>query len=84
MSQHLRGGHTNHTFWPLTTTDENRARVVAGNQLGRIVSLLGDDSILAFVIPVLYNICVDYGMFSTGDSLIIPSRINALPLLTYT
>ncbi|CAK7237403.1 hypothetical protein SBRCBS47491_009965 [Sporothrix bragantina] len=40
--------------------DDNRARVVAGNHLGRIVSLLGDDSTLAFVIPVLYNICVDY------------------------
>ncbi|EPE07369.1 gtp binding protein [Ophiostoma piceae UAMH 11346] len=40
--------------------DENRARVVASNSLGRIVSLLQDDSILAFVIPVLYNICVDY------------------------
>ncbi|CAK7203012.1 hypothetical protein SEUCBS139899_005741 [Sporothrix eucalyptigena] len=40
--------------------DDNRARVVAGNHLGRIVTLLGDDSILAFVIPVLYNICVDY------------------------
>ncbi|KIH89390.1 GTP-binding protein [Sporothrix brasiliensis 5110] len=40
--------------------DDNRARVVAGNQIGRIVSLLGDNSTLAFVIPVLYNICVDY------------------------
>ncbi|OAA56351.1 GTP-binding protein [Niveomyces insectorum RCEF 264] len=40
--------------------DENRARVVAGNHLGRIVSLLDDDSVLAFVIPVLYNICVDF------------------------
>ncbi|CAK7264630.1 hypothetical protein SEPCBS57363_001173 [Sporothrix epigloea] len=41
--------------------DDNRARVVEGNYLGRIVFLLGDDSTLAFVIPVLYNICVDYG-----------------------
>lgn len=40
--------------------DSNRARVVASNSLGRIVSLLQDDSVLAFVIPVLYNICVDY------------------------
>ncbi|CAK7266535.1 hypothetical protein SEPCBS119000_002078 [Sporothrix epigloea] len=40
--------------------DDNRARVVAGNHLGRIVFMLGDDSVLAYVIPVLYNICVDY------------------------
>lgn len=40
--------------------DENRVRVVSGNHIGRIVSLLGDDTTLAFVIPVLYNICVDF------------------------
>lgn len=44
-----------------TAPDDNRARVVEGNYLARIVFLLGDDSTLAFVIPVLYNICVDYG-----------------------
>ncbi len=42
--------------------DENRARVVAGSCLPAIVGLLADDALLAFVIPVLYNICVDYGM----------------------
>lgn len=26
-----------------------------------IVNLLNDDSILAFVVPVLFNTCVDYG-----------------------
>lgn len=41
-------------------TDENRARVVAADCLPRIVKLLEDDSIIAFVIPVLFNICVDY------------------------
>ncbi|ORY61666.1 uncharacterized protein BCR38DRAFT_347215 [Pseudomassariella vexata] len=41
-------------------TDENRARVVASNCLPAIVNMLNDDSILAFVIPVLFNICVDY------------------------
>ncbi|KAJ2989229.1 hypothetical protein NUW58_g3575 [Xylaria curta] len=40
--------------------DENRARVVATGCLPSIVSLLNDDSILAFVIPVLFNISVDY------------------------
>ncbi|KAK5633283.1 hypothetical protein RRF57_008997 [Xylaria bambusicola] len=42
-------------------TDENRARVVASGCLPSIVSFLNDDSILAFVIPVLFNISVDYG-----------------------
>jgi hypothetical protein len=41
--------------------DENRARVVESDRMGSIVGLLADDSLLAFVIPVLYNICVDYG-----------------------
>ncbi|KAI1864335.1 uncharacterized protein JN550_008892 [Neoarthrinium moseri] len=41
-------------------TDENRARVVAANCMHRIVNLLNNDSIIAFVIPVLFNICVDY------------------------
>lgn len=41
--------------------DENRARVIDSNHLGSIISLLSNDSLLAFVIPVLYNICVDYG-----------------------
>ncbi|KAH6644923.1 armadillo-type protein [Truncatella angustata] len=41
-------------------TDENRARVVASNCMPKIVNLLNDDSILGFVIPVLFNICVDY------------------------
>ncbi|KAJ8117461.1 hypothetical protein ONZ43_g4205 [Nemania bipapillata] len=40
--------------------DENRARVVASGCLPSIISLLDDDSILAFVIPVLFNISVDY------------------------
>lgn len=41
--------------------DENRARVVASGCLPSIISLLDDDSVLAFVIPVLFNISVDYG-----------------------
>ncbi|KAK0122658.1 hypothetical protein ONS96_009696 [Cadophora gregata f. sp. sojae] len=41
-------------------TDENRARVVASNYLGSVVSQLQDVTLIAFVIPVLYNICIDY------------------------
>lgn len=42
--------------------DENRARVVASNSLHSINFQLQDTSLLSFTIPVLYNICVDYGM----------------------
>ncbi|EON99235.1 putative gtp binding protein [Phaeoacremonium minimum UCRPA7] len=41
-------------------TDQNRALVLNANRLRDIINLLADDSILAFVIPVLYNILVDY------------------------
>ncbi|KAH8808522.1 armadillo-type protein [Xylogone sp. PMI_703] len=41
-------------------TDENRARIVASNGMSQIISLLGNSSIVPFVIPVLYNICLDY------------------------
>ncbi|KAI0011465.1 armadillo-type protein [Xylariaceae sp. FL0662B] len=40
--------------------DENRQRVVASGCLPKIVTLLNDNSVLTFVIPVLFNICVDY------------------------
>ncbi|OIW24676.1 hypothetical protein CONLIGDRAFT_102596 [Coniochaeta ligniaria NRRL 30616] len=41
-------------------TDENRARVVQSKQIPSIVKLSSDDSLLPFVIPVVYNVCVDY------------------------
>ncbi|PQE20979.1 GTP binding protein [Rutstroemia sp. NJR-2017a BBW] len=41
-------------------TDENRERVVSANYMPTIISQLQDDTLLAFVIPVLYNVCVDY------------------------
>ncbi|KAJ4417157.1 hypothetical protein N0V82_006357 [Gnomoniopsis sp. IMI 355080] len=41
-------------------TDENRARVVESGRINAIIELLHDDSLLAFVIPVLYNVLVDY------------------------
>ncbi|KAK3332298.1 hypothetical protein B0T19DRAFT_415253 [Cercophora scortea] len=41
--------------------DENRARVVQSGQLrNTIINFLDDDSLLPFVIPVIFNICVDY------------------------
>ncbi|KAI0812227.1 armadillo-type protein [Xylaria sp. FL0064] len=75
-------------------TDENRARVVASGCLPSIVSLLNDDSILAFVVPVLFNIAVDYepaqkAIYQAGInpelvSLISGPRLeNAAPLMSY-
>ena len=53
-------------------SDQNRALVLNANRLGDIINLLADDSILAFVIPVLYNILVDYG------KIIFPEKIQIL------
>ncbi|KAH8163853.1 hypothetical protein CIB48_g4369 [Xylaria polymorpha] len=78
-------------------TDENRARVVASGCLPSIVALLNDDdddSILAFVIPVLFNISVDYepaqkAIYQAGInpelvSLISGPRLeDAAPLVDY-
>ena len=49
-------------------TDENRSRVVeAGLLSNELIRILEDDSILPFAVPVIYNICVDYGKdFFTG------------------
>ncbi|KAK0615611.1 hypothetical protein B0T17DRAFT_538607 [Bombardia bombarda] len=41
--------------------EENRARVLESDQLRTIIiGFLNDDSLLSFVIPVIYNISVDY------------------------
>ncbi|KAI8945767.1 armadillo-type protein [Xylaria longipes] len=75
-------------------TDENRARVVASGCLPSLVALLNDDSVLAFVIPVLFNISVDYepaqkAIYQAGInpelvSLISGPRLeDAAPLLNY-
>ncbi|KAI1750701.1 armadillo-type protein [Xylaria castorea] len=75
-------------------TDENRARVVASGCLPSIVALLNDDSVLAFVVPVLFNISVDYepaqkAIYQAGInpelvSLISGPRLeDAAPLLNY-
>lgn len=44
-----------------TSIDENRARVVESGRIHAIIELLSEDSLLPFVIPVLYNVLVDYG-----------------------
>ncbi|KAJ8069954.1 hypothetical protein OCU04_000360 [Sclerotinia nivalis] len=41
-------------------TDENRARVVVSNYVPLIITQLSDTNLLAFAIPVLFNVCVDY------------------------
>ncbi|KAF7879080.1 hypothetical protein EAF04_000280 [Stromatinia cepivora] len=41
-------------------TDENRARVVGSNYIPLIITQLSDTNLLAFAIPVLFNVCVDY------------------------
>ncbi|KAI0535279.1 armadillo-type protein [Xylaria digitata] len=75
-------------------TDENRAKVVASGCLPSIVSLLNNDSVLAYVIPVLFNISVDYepaqkAIYQAGInpelvSLISGPRLeNAAPLMSY-
>lgn len=45
----------------LICVDENRARVVNSSYLPSIILQLKDTSLLPFAIPVLYNICIDYG-----------------------
>ncbi|RYO73645.1 hypothetical protein DL764_010423 [Monosporascus ibericus] len=53
--QALRGVHGAES-----AADQNRQRVIAADCLPKMVKLLRDDSLLPLVIPVLFNICVDY------------------------
>ncbi|KAJ3554149.1 hypothetical protein NPX13_g10694 [Xylaria arbuscula] len=75
-------------------TDENREKVIASGCLPTLVSLLNDDSIVAFVVPVLFNISVDYepaqkAIYQAGInpelvSLISSPRLEAAaPLMSY-
>ncbi|KAK7424712.1 hypothetical protein QQX98_000290 [Neonectria punicea] len=54
-------------------TDENRGRVVDGNHLGSIMRHLQDEGLIPYVIPVLYNILVDY---EPAQKLASQSRLN--------
>ena len=41
--------------------------------MASLIRLLADDGALQYAVPVLYNICVDYGMnFSPYSSLLSP------------
>jgi hypothetical protein len=40
--------------------------VESGQLTGTVMNLLSDDTLLAFVIPVLYNVCVDYREYTHG------------------
>ncbi|KAI0509733.1 armadillo-type protein [Xylaria bambusicola] len=75
-------------------TDENRAKVVDSGCLPSIVLLLNDDSMLPFVVPVLFNISVDYepaqkAIYQAGINPELVSLIsglrreNAAPLMSY-
>ncbi|EAW13333.1 putative GTP binding protein [Aspergillus clavatus NRRL 1] len=49
-------------------TDENRAIVVKGNYTAAILTRLGPE-LVHVVIPVIYNICIDYGQIIKDDLL---------------
>jgi hypothetical protein len=36
--------------------------VAQGDNISALIRLLDDDGAVSYVVPVLYNICVDYGM----------------------
>jgi hypothetical protein len=42
--------------------DENRATVVRSGQMKTFSSLFADDDLLPYLVAVIYNVCVDYGM----------------------
>ena len=44
-------------------TDANRARVVEGKYIISFINHLQDKSLVPYLIPVLYNVLVDYGKY---------------------
>lgn len=42
--------------------DENREIVIAGNYTLAIIRFFLDPELIFIAIPVIYNICMDYGM----------------------
>lgn len=42
-------------------TDANRARVVEGKYIISFINHLQDKSLVPYLIPVLYNVLVEYG-----------------------
>jgi hypothetical protein len=46
--------------------DVNRQLVIEGGYTASIINLFGNAAVVHVAIPVIYNICADYGM-SIGD-----------------
>lgn len=64
---------------PQQTLDENRARVVQGGHINAIIDLLQHDSLLPYVVTVLYNVLVDYGQpISPPSTTHQKSRVSGL------
>lgn len=55
-------------------TDENRARVVEGKYIISIINHLQDENLVPYLIPVLYNVLVDY---EPAQLLASQSRLNS-------
>ncbi|KAL2690028.1 hypothetical protein Neosp_004096 [[Neocosmospora] mangrovei] len=55
-------------------TDENRARVVEGKYIVSIINHLQDENLVPYLIPVLYNVLVDY---EPAQLLASQSRLNS-------
>ena len=43
-------------------SDENRQRLIESNSLRSIIRRLEDSQLSSIAIPVIYNICADYGI----------------------
>ncbi|KAM0556964.1 hypothetical protein ACHAPJ_005643 [Fusarium lateritium] len=75
-------------------TDENRARVVEGKYIVSFINHLQDESLVPYLIPVLYNVLVDYepaqrlasqSRLSSHLTTLLqsPNLANFNPLITY-
>ena len=53
-----------HKVYLLFITDTNRQLVVDDNDLDVIIQQLEKPGLILTAIPVLYNVCVDFGAFS--------------------
>ncbi|KAI6784547.1 Rap1 GTPase-GDP dissociation stimulator 1-B-like protein [Emericellopsis cladophorae] len=59
-------------------TDQNRARVVGANLFKPIMDLLEDESLTPVVVPVLYNIVVDYAQLHASQANLSAALIGRL------
>jgi hypothetical protein len=49
-------------WWLILLIDVNRQRVIEGGYATSIIKLFGNPAVVHVSIPVIYNICADYGM----------------------